>query len=167
MCHKPRPKCSSRKTSVPPVAREGHLHPWLCLSPFHSRCWDPCATSCQPFPLTAPSHTQSTVIRHSVSVPCTTPRGISYNQNHIPNVTVLYFPSLTVPHCFTKKVLKIFCNSILERQTNVKWEQNTWLISREMKSLWDEKRVKHPYHRSHPLSSWPPCPLSEALIPDI
>lgn len=78
-----------------------------------------------------------------VSVPCTTPRGISHNQEYIPNIKGMYFPSLTVPHGFTKKAFKIFCNSPPEGQTSVKWEQNTWLTSREMKSLQDEEEVKH------------------------
>lgn len=77
------------------------------------------------------------------------------------------FPLLTVPHGFTKEVFKIFCNSTLESQTSVKWEQSTWLTSREMKSLQDEEEVKHPAHRSHPISFWPLFLSSESLKPDI
>lgn len=114
------------------------------------------------FPLTAPSHTQRAVIRHSVSVPSTTPRGIFHNQEHTSNIKLLYFLSLTVPHCVSLKRYSKYFAIPLESQISVKWKKNTWLASMEMK-----RGVKHPAHKSHPLSSWPPCPSSESLTPDI
>lgn len=113
MCDKPYPKGSGRKSSVP--QQQGK---YICTQDcsnavpvtFSQEALGSLCCLLSVTSLTAPSHTGQ--------LSGTLPQCLAQLQE-APPIKILYFPSLTVSHCFTKKVFKIFCNSTPESQTSV------------------------------------------------